>query len=93
LNAIQRFYFAVSAAPVPALPVPEVLVADGWSSMHFSLSCPVNVSQRPLVVVLVEPVDELPLAPALVSDEAGAVVPDALSVLVPVVAVPEVPAP
>jgi hypothetical protein len=41
--------------------------------MHFSRSWPVNESQRPLVVLLVEPVDEVPLAPALVSDEAGAV--------------------
>jgi hypothetical protein len=69
--------------------------------MHFSFSWPVNASQRPLPVLLVEPLaepleDELPLAPALLSDEAGPV--DALSVLVPVVAVPvvavpEVPAP
>ena len=70
------------------------LVDDGCSSIHFSRSWPVNESQRPLVVLLVEPVDEeLPLVPTLVSDEAGAGVPDALSVPVPVVAVPEVPAP
>jgi hypothetical protein len=59
----------------------------------------VSASQRPLLVPLVEPVEaelfEAPLAPVAVSDEAGEVVVEAptLSVLVPVVAEPLVPAP
>ncbi|HKQ26956.1 MAG TPA: hypothetical protein VJT77_00055 [Burkholderiales bacterium] len=72
------------------------MLLDGCSSRHFSFSCPVNASQRPLVELLVEPVvaepaeEELPLAPTLGSDGAGP--PDALSE-VPVVAFPVMPAP
>jgi hypothetical protein len=55
--------------------------------MHFSRSWPISVSQRPLLVPLVAPLDaELAGAVVVVLDA------PALSVLVPLVAEPEVPA-
>jgi hypothetical protein len=81
----RNIYFALSPEP---LLVPDVPVEEGCSSMHFSRSWPVILSQRPVLVLPVEPVAAgLAAAPlALVSD-------DALSEFVPVVAEPEVPAP
>lgn len=92
--------------PMPVLPAPAELPlvpVAACSCRHFVRSSPVSVSHRPLL----DPVEAAPLlAPTLVSDEVlerGAVVPaePAASplvpvdgaVVVPVVALPLVPAP